>query len=138
MSNSAEVKVLNNEQLARFVLFKRWVRQAGTIKPDAFIPPPDLNLSVTRHAALSHEQLWARGRSVAELRGKPLNGRADVSVNSVRRTKLDAIRHPVDGNPEHAHIVEWPTDKPMQKSMAQQLAALAQYMPVDDSHTNST
>lgn len=138
MSNTAEVEVHNKEQLARFVLYKRWVRQEGTIKPDAFMPPPDLNLSVTRHAALSHEQLWARGRSVAEFREKTLYGRADVSVNSVRSTKLDAIRHPVDGNPEHAHIVGWPTDKPARKSMAQQLAALAQYMPVDDPHTNST
>jgi hypothetical protein len=32
---------------------------------------------------------------------------------------------PVEGNPNHANVTGWPTEKPMQKIIAQKLAAAA-------------
>ena len=122
----------DKENLARFVIARRWVRENRTVKPDAFMPPPDLNFSVTRHAALSIDELWARGRCVATEVGKTLYGRADVSAMEVRDAKLNAIEHRLDDNPEHAHIVGWPSEKPAQKLRAQQLAAVAGYAEVTD------
>jgi hypothetical protein len=120
--------VSDGETLARFVMSERWVRENGSVRPDAFVPPPDLNLSVTRHHNLSTEQLWERGASVAVERTKTLLGRADVLAAAVRRTSpLDVVAARLDRNPAHAHIVGWPTDKPAQKMLAQVLAASATY-----------
>jgi hypothetical protein len=121
--------VSDGETLARFVMSERWVRENGSVRPDAFVPPPDLNLSVTRHLALSTPRLWERGANVAEERAKTLLGRADVSAAAVRRTSpLEIVAARLDRNPEHAHIVGWPTEKPRQKMLAQLLAASATYV----------
>ncbi|OLE55633.1 MAG: hypothetical protein AUI36_16825 [Cyanobacteria bacterium 13_1_40CM_2_61_4] len=61
-----------DEWLARFILFKNWIRSSDqTVKPDAFIPHPYPDLSVTRHKDLSIQNLWQIGprdqpRSMAE------------------------------------------------------------------------
>lgn len=133
MSAPEGLRVGADERLARFVVVRKWVRSEGTLKPDAFMPPADLQLSVTRHARLSIKELWARGRDVAAHRGKTLHGRADLSVVSVRTAGLDTVEWPLPENPEHAHVVGWPVDKPTQKSKAQLLAAHAQFVPVDSS-----
>ena len=52
------------ELLARFILFRDWIRADGTVKADAFVPPSDLQLSVTRHLRLHDAELWRRGLSV--------------------------------------------------------------------------
>ena len=122
--------ISDDEWLARFVVFGRWVRENGTVRPDAFVPPPDLNLSVTRHLALSDEQLWARGADVASARNANLTGRADLRAAAVRSlSPLNVLEATIAGNPEHAHIVGWPADKPSQKMLAQQLAASAKFIP---------
>src|ERR1700689_41484 len=54
-----------DEKLARFVFRRQWVRQDGTIKQDAFIPPFDLELSVTRHLNNTDSQLWQTGEEIA-------------------------------------------------------------------------
>lgn len=119
-----------DERLARFVLFARWIRAQGSVKPDAFIPPADLSLSVTRHAELTETELWNRGKAVAAQRTAVLCGRADLLAEGVRtQASLDAIRAPLPDNPEHAHIVGWSKEKPAQKAAAQQLAAIAHYHP---------
>ena len=127
MSEISPTVVSDEEQLARFVMTRRWVRDDGTIRQDAFIPPPDLKLSVTRHARLSADDLWSRGGSVAKSQEKPLLGRADLAAKDVRKESLEVVRFPVKGNPEHAHILNWPTDKPAQKSRAQQLSRAATF-----------
>jgi hypothetical protein len=45
------------ELLMRFVLRRQWIRRNGTVKQDAFIPPSDLELSVTRHIGLSDDDI---------------------------------------------------------------------------------
>lgn len=127
VSETPPTAVSDDESLARFVMTRRVIREDGSVKPDAFLPPPDLNLSVTRHVGLSIDDLWSRGRRVAELRGKPLVGRADVGARDVRRELLDVVGFPEPDNPQHAHIVNWPADKPAQKSQAQQLSLSAAF-----------
>jgi len=45
--------VSDDELRARFITTGIWVRQDKSIRPDAFAPPNDLNLSVTRRRALA-------------------------------------------------------------------------------------
>jgi hypothetical protein len=96
------------------------------------MPPSDLNLSVTRHASLSRDELWARGSAVANQRAQSLLGRADVTARNVRNAGLDAADYPLPDNPEHAHIMGWPHEKPAQKIAAQQLAAQAEHAATPD------
>ena len=121
-----------NEWLARFVTVKGWIRADNTIRQDAFIPPRDLNLSVTRHLKLSQDQLWKIGQGVvdaiSEKHHARLFGRADLTAGAVLKAALRTEPAPIPGNPHHTHIAGWPTDKPAQKNIAQQLAAGAKFV----------
>jgi hypothetical protein len=65
----ANVEIDDDEWLARFILYSRWIRGSdNTVKQDAFIPPQDSELSVTRHLDLSEEELWQAGQVVANTR----------------------------------------------------------------------
>lgn len=127
-------RVGDEEQVARFILFKRWVRSSDqTVRQDAFLPPPNKELSVTRHKDLSAEKLWKHGKSVADQISKTLYGRGDVRVSDVREREIDVIAHPLIGeNENHACLVGWPPDKPGQKTIAQQLAASAHYVAFEE------
>jgi hypothetical protein len=117
------------EWLARFIVFSGWIRSSNqTVKSDAFIPPPNLDLSVTRHKGLPEEALWGIGQQVANARPAMLYGRADVTAAEVRRHKLEVEPRPVPENLNHASIIGWPADKPAQKSFAQELAAAARFV----------
>ena len=83
VENSPEGVVDGVEIIARFVISKRWVRENKTVQPDAFIPPPDLQLSTTRHKGLTEQELWNVGEKVADQRGKPLVDRAQHGCYSV-------------------------------------------------------
>lgn len=129
-------KLSDDELVARFVLLKRWIRSSDrSIRQDAFIPPSDKKFSVTRHKGISTEKLWRHGKAVAEKRTATekrdlrLLGRADVRVSDVRSQNIEAVPSPIwRENWNHAHLVGWPADKAKQKAIAQQLAALAQYV----------
>jgi hypothetical protein len=116
-----------SEKLARFITFSRWVRSDRTVRPDAFIPHPYPDLSVTRHRDLSESQLWKIGEDVVRFRKPPpsLYGRADVTVGVVHAAMLRVEAQPVPENVNHAGIIGWPSDKPGQKIRAQELAAAA-------------
>jgi hypothetical protein len=119
----------DDEVLARFVFFPDWIRSDGTLRQDAFIPPKDLQLSITRHTGLSAGELWAIAQKVAEQRILELLGRADLVARDVTSTGLTTQSVPLPENPNHAHVTGWPQDKPSRKSLAQQLAAMAKYVP---------
>ncbi len=134
MSNAEKLPPITaNELLARFITEKKWVRADHTVRQDAFIPPRDLNLSVTRHLKLSEEKLWNLGQKVvvaiAEKRSAALCGRADLTVREVSLRNLKTEPAALPKNPNHAHITGWPLDKAAQKNIAQQLAAAAKFMP---------
>lgn len=121
-------EVGSQETLARYVLFHSHVRQDCTVKPDAFMPPPDRELSVTRHVNATNTELWEIGEDVAKQRQKPLLGRADLGVIVCRSRKLTVQAAPLSANPNHAHVLGWPDDKPAQKMIAQELAAKASFV----------
>jgi len=115
----------NDELLARFVFFNRWVREDRTVRPDAFVPHPHADLSVTRHIGMSETELWQQGEIARGTRQAPLIGRADVMAGDVRSQTLQ-IR-PDEPPRNHAIIVGWLGDKPGQKIKAQAIAAAARY-----------
>jgi hypothetical protein len=118
-----------DELLARFIIFKKWLRADQSVRPDAFFPPNDLNLSVTRHGNLIEPELWKLGQQVADAvslkRDAKLCGRADVTVQQVTEQKLSIVAFPLTDNPNHTHITDWPVEKPVQKALAQELAKAA-------------
>lgn len=125
---SASSEVADEESLARYILFSNWIRNSDqTVKPDAFIPHPYPDLSVTRHLNLAEDALWKAGQDVAGARGKTLYGRADIYAAAVRKQLLKVEPAPVQNNPNHANIVGWPTGKPAQKIIALQLVADSVY-----------
>ncbi len=120
-----------DEELARFVLFSRWIRNTEpfkTIKPDAFIPHPRPDLSVTRHMNLSGQELWKIGQSIAEVRPATLYGRADIRAADVLQQGLKIESKPVADNPNHANVIGWPAEKSEQKKIALELAANAKFV----------
>lgn len=112
-----------DELLARFILYKSHLRQDWTVKPDAFIPHPWSDLSVTRQLQLQENELWMIGRTIARQTAKTLHGRADFPAAVVQQHKLQVVSVPVPDNPNHADITGWPPDKPAQKAIAQEIAA---------------
>jgi len=126
---SAVPDIDENELLARYVVFGSHVRPDQTVKQDAFIPPPDLEMSVNRHRESTVEEIWRIGQQVAALRTLTLKGRADIRVSEYKIAGLAAKQEPIDGNPNHAIVVGWPTEKAAQKHVAQKLAAQAVFAP---------
>jgi hypothetical protein len=114
--------------LARYILYSKWVREDQTVRPDAFIPHPYPDLSVTRHEGISEAQIWQFGLEVAREVQRPLYGRADVSTRTIIDAELQVKPDPTDSNPNHAIIVGWPLSKAEQKCRAQKVAADSRYM----------
>ena len=133
MSESPISSISENELLGRFLTKDFWVRADQTISPDAFIPPKDLNLSVTRHVGLTEEVLWRIAQNVADAvsRRSPgsLHGRADIAALAAIQHSLQVEAAPLPDNANHAHINGWPQDnKPAQKQIAQRIAAAAKFV----------
>lgn len=128
MSNKTELPpIADDELLARFVLFSDWIRHDQTVRPNAFIPHPYPNLSVTRHRELSEFALWQIGQGIADKRSHNLYGRADIQAITVKAHPLRIEPTPEPKN--HANITGWPADKPGQKIIAQEIAATARFVP---------
>ena len=117
------------ELLARYVLRSRNIRKDQTLKPDAFMPPSDRMLSVTRNRSATEEEVWMIGDMVASTQEKTIYGRGDLKSAVCFHLGLAVEADPVPLNPNHAHVVNWPSDKPGQKNIAQELAAGAVYVP---------
>jgi hypothetical protein len=128
MGNDTDLQpVTDDELLARFVLFSNWIRHDRTVRPDAFIPYPYPDLSVTRHTRVSESELWQLGQNVSDKIGRPLYGRADINAFAVKMQSLRIEPTPEPKN--HANITGWPADKPGQKIIAQEITATARFVP---------
>ena len=122
--------VASEEMLARFVLFSAHFRKANaTVKPDAFMPHPRVELSITRHLEATTAELWREGGRVAALRALALYGRADVLTEIFETQRLRVVPEPIPENPNHADVIDWPADKPQQKMKATVIASRAQFVP---------
>lgn len=128
------LRLRDDEVVARFVLFSKWVRKADkSIRADAFMPPSNKEFSVTRHRGISEQRLWKHGRSVARQTQRTLYGRADLGVDDAQNQNIKAVARPIFWeNWNHACLEGWPADKSHQKSIAQQLAASAQYVAFEE------
>jgi hypothetical protein len=103
-------------------------RSDNVVKPDAFIPHPCPDLSVTRHLSATEQEVWALGDAVAAATNKSVYGRADVIVKAFDNQSLTAVPDPIPGNPNHAVVNGWPLEKPQQKMAAIEIAKVAQFV----------
>lgn len=122
----ADIPVDETENLSRFILFSKWFRSDNTIKPDAFIPSPHVELSVTRQRNISESELWDLGKAVSTIRKCTLYGRADISAEPVMKQNLTI--EPSEPPLNHANIKGYPEDKSKQKLIALELAAEASFI----------
>ena len=81
-------EVSDDEVLARFITQRNHIRGDNTVKPNAFIPHPWPNLSVTRHTGLDEDEIWEIGQQVADARPATLRGRADVLELTPERKRV--------------------------------------------------
>lgn len=118
------------EMLSRFVLTRRHInQQSQLLKADAFVPHPHTELSVTRGRDATDAEIWQVGQRVAEKRAKTLVGRGDAIAATYWGQRLKVVADPVAGNPNHANVAGWPSDdKPAQKLIAQEIAAVAKFV----------
>ena len=122
--------VSSEELLARFIVFSKHIRSSNmTVKPDAFIPHPHIELSVTRHRDATEDELWQEGERVAALRSATLYGKADVTAGAFEDEDLSVVAKPIAPNPNHADVIDWPADKPAQKMKALEIANKAVFVP---------
>ena len=118
--------VASEESLARFILQSGHIRTSSrTLKPDAFMPHPHNELSVTRHLHATADEIWSVGADIASATGKTLYGRGDIRASVCLDQQLRVNADPVPDNPNHTIVVDWPADKPAQKIIAQEIAATA-------------
>jgi hypothetical protein len=121
--------VAEDEQLARFILFSRWFRSSDhTVRPEAFMPHPHVDLSVTRHIQATEGELWAEGARIAGLRALTLYGRADVRASVMTAQRLTVVAAPLPENPNHANATGYPAGKPEQKMKALLIASQAKFV----------
>jgi len=114
------------ENLARYILRKdHFSAQQKRVKYVVFMPAPNGKTSVFRISSLSENEIWEIGsREVAQKRGIPLLGRADISAFHIMDNNLKLI---LDNNPpRHANITGWSSEKSEQKLIAMELAENAQ------------
>lgn len=87
---------------------------------------------MTRHALLTPVEVCARGYAVVAVAAGSLIGRADITAAQVRDEKprdSNVVPALLPDNPEHAHVIGWPTfsDKARVKAIATPLAALSTF-----------
>jgi hypothetical protein len=136
VSTGLDATISEDEWLARYIFHAGHVRADGTIKPDAFIPYKHTELSVTRHAKLSDEQVWQFGDDVGRARSLALLGRADTLAKHFVMQRLRVIAAPLPDNENHANVVGWPPDKQSQKEIAIEVARFAKYKPSAERQTS--
>jgi hypothetical protein len=93
------------------------------VKHDAFMPPDDLEFSVTRLRGATSEEVWTVGEQVAVESSRSLHGRADIEVRAFGDRQLQTIKDKLPNNPNHAKVIGWSRDKPGQMIIAKELAA---------------
>lgn len=116
----------DEELLARYIVRKSEYRSDGLVKPGLFMPWSRSEISVNRHLECKESEIWQVGRHVAAVRQCELQGRCDIAASACRIPPLKVVPQPLSDNPNHAGIIDFPTEKKEdQKSLAMKLAAAA-------------
>ena len=117
----------NNESLSRYILnSNQFSRLKNIVKPSAFMPAPNLQLSVFRIKGLDQDAIWELGEKEVVSKIIPIKtlyGMAKILSLSVKATGLRI--DPDDTPPRHANIIGWPQEKDKQKMIAIELASKA-------------
>jgi hypothetical protein len=115
-------QVKPEEYLSRYILRKsQFSTLYKRVKYVVFMPAPNGETSVFRISSLSANEIWDIGdREVAQKRGLPLLGRADILAFQILSRNLKLI--PDNSSSRHANIVNWPTEKSEQILIAIELA----------------
>ncbi len=112
------------EPISRFLFSKSdFSSQNNLVKLRAYLPPPDLTVSVFRTQGLNEEQTWelAERKIISRQKHKKtLKGRADSTPSKIENVGLNII--PDNIPPRHANITGWPVEKDEQKMLAAELA----------------
>jgi hypothetical protein len=102
------------------------------MRPAAFMPPPDMRLSVFVVDGMTDSEIHAHGLIHAVRPGPPptpprafgkIAAEAILNQVSVPSVKLSVYRD--DDPPLHAVVIGWPSEKSEQMLIAQELAAVA-------------
>jgi hypothetical protein len=112
--------------LARYLYDKaHFSAENKRVKERAFLPPPNLRLSVFVVDALEHQEIVDLGQTVTQ---RELRAYATLE-DSI--TKAQGLRVERDDTPfRHAEIAGWPAEKEHQKEIAQELASAATLHPL--------
>lgn len=122
----APAQVSSDEVLARFIFQSNHLRADRTLRPAAFMPNPvTLELSVVRHLALSDQQIWSVATFIATTIEKHLYARADLKAEVFQAQRLRVVPAAEINNPNHANVADWPSQKPAQMVIAQEISAVA-------------
>jgi len=114
-----------DEELARYIFSRRQIRANGSVKPEALMPSPHPDMSVTRHLSLPENAIWGIGEGISAERGLPLQGRLDLVSKNLTKYGLQVKTAPLPDNENHANVTSWPQDKPAQKQIALEVCAEA-------------
>ena len=95
------------------------------MKGRAFEPSKiDKSTSVFRIQGLTNDRIWGIGsKYVAIPQNRNLHARADIAARVINRSNLRI--QPKEPPPRHASIIDWPVEKHLKISIAQELAAEA-------------
>jgi hypothetical protein len=117
--------VSSSEPLGRYLTkSNQFSKQKNEANYRAFFPSKRLELSVQRIESLTEDEIWDLGRLVISQMTSPkptLYGVAEIKANVIERVKLSIIPDTLPDR--HANIVNWPDDRSLQLSIAQELAA---------------
>lgn len=118
-------EVGRQETLSRFILFSKHIRKSdGTVRPDAFVPHPHEELSVNRDLQATDKETWDAGLAVAGKLSRTLHGRADALAATYQSQLLTTIAAPLEDNPNHVNVCQWPIGRPEQLLRAKEIAEL--------------
>jgi hypothetical protein len=114
-------EIPSGEMVIRFI-FGKHIRQDRSIRRQAFMPPKNGELSVTRKAGLTEEQIWAVGEQARGGRDESLKGRADLLAGIFAGQGLRVEAAPTGENPRHANVVKWPEGERERRDIADRVA----------------
>jgi hypothetical protein len=110
---------MNGSTIARFLFSGHCT--PTRVKENAFLPPPNLSLSVAIADGLQESAAREIALTYLEKPDRPCKGYATIPADCIVAESLSITR---DDEPyiRHAVVEGWPPDKPRQKAIAQRLA----------------
>jgi hypothetical protein len=120
------MEVVSEEPLSHFLVNRGdFSPNARRIKPRAFLPDKNGEISVCRILGLTDDYIWDWGTRhvISGMPDNTLYGRADFKASVAFENRLRVI--PDEPPPRHAIVKGWPGEKDAQKDIAVDLAAKA-------------